>query len=91
MKLATYTLRITLDDGLPVADVRAHLEALLQERGTEVMPARPNGATEDQAALPADLPRQLRIHWPTVEVVQAVERQAPSPAPRKRGRQPTSP
>jgi hypothetical protein len=86
MKLASYTLRVALDDGLPVADVRAHLEAVLQERGTEIMPARPNGGAEGQAALPTDLPRQFRVHWSTVEVVQAVERQAPSPPPARKHR-----
>ena len=85
MKFATMRVRVPVDDALPAAAVYDHLRKLLEDRGTEGLKLPVPATNGAEPELPATLPEVGRIHWPAVEVVQAVERTPPRPATRTRG------
>ncbi|HTB47061.1 MAG TPA: hypothetical protein VK741_25815 [Acetobacteraceae bacterium] len=78
-KFATMTVRVPVDDALAVIRVRDHLQAALEQRGTESLPVPVNGGGEPE--LPDTPPAAGRIHWPATSVTLAAER--PAPAARK--------
>jgi hypothetical protein len=83
------TVRVPIDDVLPVIAVQEHLRDVLEQRGTEVIQL-PQG-NDDSSELLKDAPQSGRVHWPAVEVVQLYARfpTAPPPEVKTRGRKAT--
>lgn len=84
-KFATFRVQVPIDDPLPVQQVQAHLQKVLEERNTETLNVKPSDET---GGLMIDAPNVGRVHWPAVDVRQAMERTAPAPpvvGRRKRG------
>lgn len=73
-KFCRMSVTVPVDDRLPVEQVHAHLRGLLEERGTEILVLAAVAETDAVQVELSTGPRTARVHWPAVDVLQAVER-----------------
>ena len=80
-KFARLRVDVPVDDGVLVGQVRDHVRAFLDERGTEKIELAAH-TDSNEATLPVGngtMPQVGRIHWPAVVVV--IYSEPPRPAP----------
>ena len=76
-KFAKVTVKVPVDDGLHISQLRDHLRNALEERGIESLDLEPD---ETNGVMLADAPRKGRIYWPAAEVVMTIDRPLKEPA-----------
>jgi hypothetical protein len=76
-KFARLTVKVPIDDALPVRQLIDHLRDALEERGIEVINLRTELNGEEMML--AEAPKKARIYWPASEVLMSVERPPKEP------------
>jgi hypothetical protein len=78
-KFVRLRVDVPVDDDLLVDQVRDHMRAFLEERGTESLALAHTESNGGAALSETLMPRMGRIHWPAVAVVMHAERVPAAP------------